>query len=146
RTGSLDPTRMRPRILDRAEDAMSVQAELALAAATRALEAAGRAGSEVDLVVVGASSLQRPYPAIAIELQDALGARGVAYDLSVGCSSAGFGIQLASEAVRAGSARCALVCAPELPSAYANFRDRESHFILGDAAAAVVIEPLDRAR
>lgn len=146
RTGILDPTRMRPRILDRAEDAISVQAELALFAAKRALEAAGRAGAEVDLVVVGASSLQRPYPAIAIELQHALGARGAAYDLSVGCSSAGFGIQLASEAVRAKSARCALVCAPELPSAYANFRDRESHFILGDAAAAVVIEPLDRAR
>lgn len=146
RAGILDPRRMRPLIPDRAEESLSVQAELAVGAAERALEAAGRSGAEVDLVIVGASSLQRPYPAIAIELQDALGARGAAYDLSVGCASAGFGIQLASEAVRAGSARCALVCAPELPSAYSNFRDRESHFILGDAAAAAVIEPLDRAR
>ncbi len=146
RTGILDPTRMCPRIPDRAEDALSVQAELALGAATKALAEAGREGREVDLVIVGASSLQRPYPAIAIELQHALGARGAAYDLSVGCASAGFGIQLASEAVRAGSAKCALVCAPELPSAYSNFRDRESHFILGDAAAAVVIEPIAHAR
>lgn len=146
RVGVLDPARMHPRIPDRSEDEVSVQAELALGACRRALEVAGRAGEEVDLLIVGASSLQRPYPAIAIEVQHALGARGSAYDLSVGCASAGFGIQLASEALRAGSARCALVCAPELPSAYSNFRDRESHFILGDAAAAVVVEPLAVAR
>ncbi|MBX3274331.1 MAG: beta-ketoacyl-ACP synthase III [Sandaracinaceae bacterium] len=145
-SGILDPERMCPHIPDRPPSERSVQAELALAAATRALASAGRVGEDVDLVIVGASSLQRPYPAIAIELQDALGARGFAYDLSVGCASAAFGIQLASEAIRAGSARCALVCAPEIPSAYSNFRDRDSHFILGDAAAAVVVEPLERAR
>ncbi len=144
--GILDPERMCPSIPDRPPEQLSVQAEMAVAAATRALDAAGRHGEDVDLVIVGASSLQRPYPAIAIELQDALGARGFAFDVSVGCSSATFAIQLASEAVRSGSARCALVCAPEIPSAYSNFRDRDSHFILGDAAAAVVVEPLDVAR
>lgn len=146
RRGVLDPARMHPRIPDRAEDELSVQAELALGACRRALDAAGREGADVDLLIVGASSLQRPYPAIAIEVQHALGARGMAYDLSAGCASAGFGIHAATEALRAGSARCALVCAPELPSAYSNFRDRESHFILGDAAAAAVIEPLTIAR
>lgn len=146
RSGVLDPRHMRPRIPDRSPDELSVQAELALGAARRALVAAGREGSEIDLVIVGASSLQRPYPAIAIELQQTIGARGIAYDLSVGCASAGFGIQLASEAIRAGSARCALVCAPELPSAYSNFKDRDSHFILGDAAAAVVLERVESAR
>lgn len=143
--GILDPDRMCPRIPDRGPDELSVQAEMAEAAAERALEAAGRHGEEVDLVIVGASSLQRPYPAIAIELQHALGAQGFAYDISVGCSSATFAIQLASEALRAGSARCALVCAPEIPSAYSNFRDRDSHFILGDAAAAVVVERVEDA-
>lgn len=146
RAGVLDPERMCPSIPDRAADALSVQAELAVKAAERALEAAGRRGDEVDLIVVAASSLQRPYPAIAIELQNAIGARGWAYDVSAGCASASFAIQSASEAIRAGSARCAVVCAPELPSAYSNFRDRESHFILGDAGAAVVIEPLELAR
>ncbi len=144
--GILEPDRMCPSIPDRAPDALSVQAEMALAAARDALASAGRHGEDVDLVIVGASSLQRPYPAIAIEVQDALGARGFAYDLSVGCSSGTFAIQLASEAIRGGSARCALVCTPEIPSAYSNFRDRDSHFILGDAAAAVVIEPIARAR
>lgn len=146
RTGVLDPSRMCPNIPDRPEEALSVQAELAVSAAERALEAAGRRGEDIDLVVVGASSLQRPYPAIAIELQHALGARGFAYDVSSGCASASFAIQHAVDAIRAGRSRCALVCAPELPSAYSNFRDRESHFILGDAGAAVVIEPLEQAR
>jgi beta-ketodecanoyl-[acyl-carrier-protein] synthase len=146
RSGVLDPAHMVPRIPDRGEEELSVQAELGLAASLRALENAGREGRDVDLVIVGASSLQRPYPAIGIELQHALGARGMAYDVSVGCASAGFGIQLATEAVRSGSARCALVCAPEVPTAYSNFRDRESHFILGDAAVAVIVEPLARAK
>jgi beta-ketodecanoyl-[acyl-carrier-protein] synthase len=146
RAGVLDITRMRPHIPDRREDELSVQVELALGAAQRALEAAGRRGGDVDLLIVGASSLARPYPAIAIELQHALGAGGTAFDISAGCASGGFAIQLACESIASGSARCALVCTPELPSAYTNFRDRESHFILGDAAAAVVLEPLDRAR
>lgn len=145
RRGVLDPARMCPSIPDRPPEVLSVQAELGLEAAKRALEAAGRRGEEVDLLLVAASSLQRPYPAIAIEMQNALGAGGFAYDISAGCASASFAIQRASEAIRAGSARCALVCAPELPSAYCNFRDRDSHFILGDASAAVVIEPLERA-
>ena len=146
RHGVLDPDRMCPSIPDRADDELSVQAELACGAAKKALAEAGRRGEDVDLVIVAASSLQRPYPAIAIEVQAALGARGAGFDLSVGCASACFGIQIASEAVRAGSAQCALVCVPEVPSAYSNFRDRDSHFILGDAGAAVVLEPLSRAR
>lgn len=144
--GVLDPDRMVPRIPDRPDSELSAQAEMAHAAAEEALAAAGRAPEEVDLVIVGASSLQRPYPAIAIELQHALGARGFAYDISVGCASGTFAIQMASEAVRAGSARVALVCTPEIPSAYSNFRDRDSHFILGDGAGAVVVESMAHAK
>jgi len=143
--GILDPSRMCPRIPDRPDDALSVQAEMALHAARGALEAAGREAGEVDMVIVGASALQRPYPALAIEVQDALGARGHAFDISVGCSSSTYGIQLAVDALRGGTATRALVCTPELPSAYCNFRDRDSHFILGDAAAAVVVERLEDA-
>lgn len=145
-TGVLDPERMCPRIPDRADEEVSVQAEMALEAARRALKSAGLAGEDIDLVIVGASSLQRPYPALAIEVQDALGARGFGLDISVGCSSGPFAIQLAIQAIEAGTARRALVCVPELPSAYSNFRARDSHFILGDASVAVVIEPLENAR
>ena len=144
--GVLDPERMCPDLPDRPDDAVSVQAEIGLHAAQAALESAGRSGEEVDLVIVAASSLQRPYPALAIEILDGLGARGAAYDLSVGCSSGSYGIEQASHALRAGAVRCALVVTPEIPSAYSNFRDRDSHFILGDAAAAVVLEPVENAK
>lgn len=144
--GILDPRRMVPDIPDRADDVICVQAELARDAAIAALESAGRAPDDVDLVIVGASAHQRPYPAIAIEVAHALRARGIAYDLAAGCASGALALQLASESIAAGSARCALVCAAELPSAYANFRDRDTHFILGDAAAALVVERVEGAR
>jgi len=141
REGVLDQARMCANIPDRPDDELSVQAEFALASARKALEEAGRAPEDVDLIVLGASSLQRPYPALAIEVQAALGASGFAFDISVGCSSGVYAIQQAYDAIRAGRSKCALVCVPEIPSAYANFRNRDSHFILGDASAAVVLEP-----
>src|SRR5438093_4005726 len=76
KTGLLDPERMCPNIPDRPEDQLSIQAEYSVNAAKRALAAAGRHGEDVDMVVLGASNLQRLYPAIAIEVQDAIGGRG----------------------------------------------------------------------
>jgi 3-oxoacyl-[acyl-carrier-protein] synthase III len=90
--------------------------------------------------VVGCSNLQRPYPAIAIEVQAALGARGFAYDMNVACSSATFAIQNAVDALRSGHARLALVLNPELTSGHTNFELREFHFIFGDACTAVLLE------
>ncbi len=146
RSGLLDPRRMCPNVPDRADDELSVQAEYAVRAAERALANAGRAGSDVDLVILGCSNLQRLYPAIAIEVQAALGASGYAFDIAVGCSSATFAVQLASEAVQLGKSRCALVVAPEMTTGHMNWRDRDSHFIFGDASVAVVIEPSSAAR
>src|SRR3954466_3703701 len=62
KTGLLDPERMCPNIADRPEAELSIQAEYALHAGRRALEVAGRAGEDVDLVVLGCSNLQRMYP------------------------------------------------------------------------------------
>src|ERR1041384_6042190 len=62
KTGLLDPERMCPNIPDRPEDALSIQAEYALNDGRRAPEVAGRAGEDVDLVVLGCSNLQRMYP------------------------------------------------------------------------------------
>jgi beta-ketodecanoyl-[acyl-carrier-protein] synthase len=146
RTGLLDPERMCPNIPDRPDDELSIQAEYALEAARPALSTAGRVGEDVDMILLAASSLQRMYPAMAMEVQGALGARGFAYDLSVGCSSATFPVQIACDALRAGSAECALLVNPELTTGHMNWRDRDSHFIFGDAATALVIEPLERAR
>jgi len=146
KTGLLDPHRMCPNIKDRPEDQLSIQAEYAVNAAKIALERAGRHGEEVDLVVLGCSNLQRLYPAIAIEVQNALGAHGFGFDVSIGCSAATGATQLASTAVRAGQAQCALVVAPELTTPHMNWKERDSHFIFGDAAVALVVEPTSRAK
>ena len=146
KTGLIDPERMCPNIPERPEDQISIQAEYAIHAAREALAVAGRAGEDVDLVVLGASCLQRAYPALAIEVQGILHARGHGFDISLGCSTATAALRLASQAVQLGQARCALVVIPELASPHLNWRDRDSHFILGDAAVAMIVEPTDRAR
>ena len=146
KTGLLDPERMCPNIPDRPEEELSVQAEYAVNAAKVALARAGRHGEDVDLVVLGCSNLQRLYPAIAIEVQNAIGARGYGFDISLGCSAATGATQLASQAVRLGQAKCALVVVPELTTGHMNWKERDSHFIFGDAAVSLVIEPSANAK
>jgi beta-ketodecanoyl-[acyl-carrier-protein] synthase len=65
--------------------------------------------------------------------------------MNVACSSATFAIQTAAAAVQTGQARAVLVLDPEITSAHLNFRDRDSHFIFGDACTAMVIEAADTA-
>jgi beta-ketodecanoyl-[acyl-carrier-protein] synthase len=89
--------------------------------------------------------MQRGYPAMAVELQAALGIDGYGFDMNVACSSATFGIQTAVEAVESGRARAALVVSPEITSGHLNWRDRDSHFIFGDACTAILIERADLA-
>jgi beta-ketodecanoyl-[acyl-carrier-protein] synthase len=140
KTGVLDPDRMYPAIPPRPNEQISLMAEMAVSAAREALSNAGRKAEEVDLVIVACSNFQRPYPAIAVEVQGALGCGGYGYDMNVACSSATFGIEQAANAVRSASARCALVLSPELPSGHLEWRDRDCHFIFGDIATAVVVE------
>jgi beta-ketodecanoyl-[acyl-carrier-protein] synthase len=140
KTGVLDPERMCPNVAERPDDLRSVQAEFAVHAISRALAAAGRVGEEVDLVVCATSMLQRAYPAIAIEIQHAIGARGLGLDLTLGCASAMAGLQVATTAIQAGLATCAVVVSPELMSGHNNWRERDCHFLFGDAAVALVIE------
>ena len=142
KTGVLDPAFMRPRIRARSDDEPSLMVEMGLAAAREALQNGCRKADEVDLVLVACSNMQRGYPAMAVELQHALGTSGYAYDMNVACASAAFGIQAAADAVRNGSARAALVVSPEICSGHLNFMDRDCHFIFGDATTAVLIEPL----
>lgn len=141
--GVLDPARQRPRIPTRGEDEISVQAEICVAAAKQALAETGRDASEVDAVLVACSNFQRAYPAVAIEVQAALGAGGFAYDLNVACSSATFGIQAGADAISNGSARVVLILNPEITSGHNNFELRDYHFIFGDACTAVVLERRD---
>ena len=138
--GVLDISRMRPRIPRRREDELSHQAEIALNAAAPALAAAGKTGADIDMVIVSCAYTERAYPAIAIEVQHALGIQGFGFDMLVACSAATFALQRAVDALKAGSASAVLVINPELTSPQVNYRDRDSHFIFGDVGTAVVLE------
>jgi beta-ketodecanoyl-[acyl-carrier-protein] synthase len=140
KSGILDPDRLRPNLKLRAENELGIQAEMAIPAVRQALTMAGRAGSDVDAVIVGCSNLQRAYPAVSIEIQNEIGASGWAYDMNVACSSATFAIQAAVDALRNGSAKCVVVVNPEITSGHNNFELRDFHFIFGDACTALVLE------
>ena len=140
KAGILDPHRMVPEIPERSNEEPSVMCEIACQAAEQALAQSGFGADQLDAVILAASNMQRAYPAMAVEVQAALGAGGFAFDMNVACSSATFGIQPASDAVKSGSARRVLVVNPEICTGHLNFRDRDSHFIFGDVATAVVIE------
>jgi beta-ketodecanoyl-[acyl-carrier-protein] synthase len=146
KSGIIDPKRMAPQLAERPNGELSVMAEIGVKAARQALEAADLVASDLDAVIVAASNMQRAYPAMAVEIQDALGAKGFAFDMNVACSSATFGIQQARDSIRAGSARRILMVNPEICTGHLNFRDRDAHFIFGDVATAVVIEATDVVR
>jgi beta-ketodecanoyl-[acyl-carrier-protein] synthase len=143
RNGILDPARMVPRLPARPDEALSLQAEFGIASARRALSHAALDAAQIDLVICSSSHLQRPYPAIAIEMQQALGTRGAGFDMGLGCSSAAAALHVAVNLVRAGAHRRVLVVVPEIITGHLNFRDRQTHFIFGDAAAAMIVEAIE---
>ncbi len=140
KVGLLDPKIMCPRIPGRSNDQLSVSAEIAVAAGRQALANASREAKDIDAVIVSCANLERPYPAVAIEIQQALGIEGFAFDMNIGCSSAAFAMKIAADMIAQGQARAILVCNPEILTGHVNFRDRSSHFLFGDAATAFVVE------
>jgi beta-ketodecanoyl-[acyl-carrier-protein] synthase len=145
KAGILDPKRMAPRIPERSNDEWGILCEMAVGAAQDAMARAGKTAADIDGVIVACSNLQRSYPAVAIEVQAALGIQGFGYDMNVACSSATFGIQAAANSVQLGQARAILMVNPEICTGHLNFCDRDSHFIFGDAATAVIIERAEQA-
>ncbi|WP_122465751.1 beta-ketoacyl-ACP synthase III [Brevundimonas lutea] len=140
KAGVLDPQRMAPRLEPRSNDELSVLAEMAVKAARQAIAAWGKDVSEIGAVLCAASNMQRAYPAMAIEVQQALGIEGFAFDMNVACSSATFGLKTAADFIASGSVKAVLMVNPEICSAHLNFTDRDSHFIFGDVATAVIVE------
>lgn len=145
KSGIIDPERMLPHLPARGDDELSLLAEMAVKAAQDAIKAWGKPVSEIGAVICAASNMQRPYPAMAIEVQQALGIEGFAFDMNVACSSATFGIKTAADFVASGSVKAVLMVNPEICSAHLNFKDRDSHFIFGDVATAVIVEAENQA-
>lgn len=145
KTGILDPHRMRPLLQARPDHELSLMAEIAVNAAQQAMARAGKQACDIDGVICAAANMQRAYPAMAVEIQTALGIQGFSFDMNVACSSATFAIEMAVNAVKTGSARALLVVNPEITSPHLAWQDRDCHFIFGDVCTAVLIERLDTA-
>ncbi|MCA3701221.1 beta-ketoacyl-ACP synthase III [Brevundimonas sp.] len=145
KAGILDPSRMAPNLPERTNDELSIMAEMAVKAARQAIEAWGKPVSEIGAVLCAASNMPRPYPALAVEIQQALGIDGFGFDMNVACSSATFGIKTAADFIASGSTKAVLMVNPEVCSAHLNFKDRDSHFIFGDVATAVIVESAETA-
>lgn len=147
KTGVLDPQVMHPLIPSRSDEEQSIQCEIAVRSVDEALSRAQKRPDDLDAVICACSNMQRAYPAMAVEIQQAIGMeQGYAYDMNVACSSATFGIQAAVSAIRAGEARSVLVVNPEICSAHLEWRDRDCHFIFGDVSTAMVVERADVSR
>ncbi len=140
KSGILDPNIMHPILKKRQDSEISIMAEMAVNAAQKALKKAGKQAKDIDCVIVAASNFERAYPAIAIEVQSALGIKGFGFDMNVACSSATFGIQVIADMIKSGSAKYVLMLNPEICSGHVEWRDRDCHFIFGDVCTAVVIE------
>jgi beta-ketodecanoyl-[acyl-carrier-protein] synthase len=145
KVGVLNPDIMHPILRERSDDELSVMAEMAVDAANKALTKAGKTPGQIDAVLCAASNLERAYPAVAVEVQKAMGIGGFAFDMNVACSSATFAIQTAKDMISAGSARAILIVNPEICSAHVEWRDRDCHFIFGDVCTAIVVERADLA-
>ena len=118
--------------------------DLAYAAATRAIEAAGIDPASLDLIVLGTTTPDRVYPATACQLQARIGANGcTAFDVQAVCSGFIYAMGVADQFIRAGSAKRALVVGADVHSRLLDWNDRGTCVLFGDGAGAVVLEAND---
>jgi 3-oxoacyl-[acyl-carrier-protein] synthase-3 len=117
-----------------------VASDLALHASRRALDAAGLAASDLDLIIVATTTPDMVFPSTACILQEKLGASaGIAFDVQAVCSGFVYALAIADLFVRAGKSRRALVVGAEIYSRILDWTDRGTCVLFGDGAGAVVL-------
>jgi 3-oxoacyl-[acyl-carrier-protein] synthase-3 len=115
-------------------------ATLATEAALKALEAAGMAAGEIDLIVLATATPDQTFPATATKVQDALGIRDcVAFDVAAVCSGFLYALSVAESMIRGGGSTNALVIGAETFSRILDWEDRATCVLFGDGAGAVVL-------
>ncbi|MDF1764014.1 MAG: beta-ketoacyl-ACP synthase III [Oleibacter sp.] len=138
--GMLDPERMAPIFKPTLEGEEPESVTMGLVAAREAMAQANKTAADIDMVILATSNHQRPYPSIAVEIQQKLGIKGFAFDMGIACSSTTFAMITAVNAIKGETAKCVLVVNPEFASPQLNLCSRDSNFIFGDVATACVIE------
>ena len=118
--------------------------DLAVAAATKALAAAGRTAAEIDLIIVATTTPDLTFPATAAIVQRKLGAPvGIAFDVQAVCSGFVYALSVADGFVARGMSRCALVIGAETMTRLMDWTDRGTCILFGDGAGAVILEPAE---
>jgi 3-oxoacyl-[acyl-carrier-protein] synthase III len=116
--------------------------DLAVGAARRALEHAGVAAADVDLIIVATVSPDTAFPAVASLVQTAVGASNAgAFDLAAGCSGFIYALATGAQFVATGFFDRVLVVGADCLSRLVNWRDRSTCVLFGDGAGAVMLEP-----
>ena len=114
--------------------------DLAVAAAKRALEAAGLTATDIDLLVVATTTPDVIFPSTACIVQDKLGAKNaVAFDIQAVCSGFVYALSIVDKMVSTGAYKNALVIGAEIYSRILNWNDRATCVLFGDGAGAVVV-------
>jgi len=118
--------------------------DLGAEAARRAIEAAGLAPGDIDLIIVGTSTPDMVFPSAACILQAKLGIAGcAAFDVQAVCSGFVYALTIADSMIKTGAASKALVIGAEVFSRILDFNDRTTCVLFGDGAGAVVLEASD---
>jgi 3-oxoacyl-[acyl-carrier-protein] synthase-3 len=114
--------------------------DLAIAAANQALERAGLKGADIDVIVVGTTTPDETFPAVATKVQSAIGAHdGFAFDVQAACSGFVYALTAADNFIRLGQADTALVIGAETFSRLLDWKDRSTCVLFGDGAGAIVL-------
>lgn len=125
-------------------DAGAVSSELGLIAAQRALEMAGIAAGDLDLIIVATSTPDYIFPSTACLIQNKLGNRGAtAFDVQAVCAGFAYALGTAEKFIRSGSHKKGLVIGAEVFSRILDWNDRGTCVLFGDGAGAVVLEAAD---
>ncbi|WP_434618406.1 beta-ketoacyl-ACP synthase III [Azospirillum sp. B2RO_4] len=114
--------------------------DLAIAAATRALEHAGVPASSIDCIILATTTPDNTFPATATRVQAALGTRGFAMDIQAVCAGFVYAMSVADNFLRNGQAKRALVIGAETFSRLLDWNDRTTCVLFGDGAGAIVLE------
>ncbi len=115
--------------------------DLALEASRKALEAAGVAAADIDLIIVATTTPDMVFPSTACLLQSKLGAKNCpAFDVQAVCSGFIYGLSTADQFMRSGQYRNALVVGAEIYSRILDWKDRSTCVLFGDGAGAVVLQ------
>jgi 3-oxoacyl-[acyl-carrier-protein] synthase-3 len=125
-------------------DDSEATSDMAVAAARAALEQSGTDPLDLDAIIVATISPDMPMPSCAVLIQAKLGARkAFAFDISAACAGSLYGLTIADQFIRSGSAKRILVIGAELLSRLVDWTDRSSCILFGDAAGALVVGPTD---